>query len=219
MDQSGGYRRARFKSPKKKYVDFKTTQRPKSPSPKRKDYEKRAMTKVVVPDSSRCTYINPETNRRCKLKLGIYPQFCHIHTTTIENLYISQSSIKNAGNGLFAGPFGFKTGDIIGEYSMPWMKLKQKSIDKRSKNPNYSYVFCDNPKRGQKEEDVDCWDGLDARSTIVRNANDAHGSEFKNNAYFQPIKDKNKITHIYVVASKKIKGNQEIFIDYGPDYF
>jgi hypothetical protein len=217
----GGARLRKFKSPEKNYrsPNFKTAKRPKSPSPKRRDYEKIAQTK---PSTERCTYIDPETNKRCKLHLGIYPKYCHIHTTLIENLYVAPSSIPHGGNGLFAGPYGFKKNDIIGEYSQEWMEVKSGRLDVRNgkgKDVNYSYVFCDEQKKGQKEKDVQCWDGLDKNSTIVRNANDAHGSKHKNNAYFDTRKGKDGKTHVYMIASRTIKPLKEIYCDYGPWYF
>lgn len=218
--QSGGVRLRKFKSPNKKFrsPNFKTARRPFSPSPKRSDYEKIAQTK---PSNERCIYIDPETNKRCKLTIGIYPKYCHIHTTVIENLYVAPSAIPNGGNGLFAGPLGFKKHDIIGEYSQPWMEVKSGRLDKRNKGKdvNYSYVFCDEQKKGQKEKDVQCWDGLDKNSTIVRNANDAHGSKYKNNAYFDTRKGKDGKTHVYMIASKNIKPLNEILCEYGEFYF
>jgi hypothetical protein len=200
----GGSRHKKFKSPIKDYNKFKTTARPKSPSPKRKDFQKVALRK---PDGkSRCTYIHPISNKRCKLLLGYYPQFCHLHTMMIDNLLIETSQIPNAGNGLFVGPFGFKTGDIIGIYAHPWMKVKYNTITKRE-NPDFSYIFCNFPKKGKQEE---CFDAIDIRSTILRHANDAHGSKFKNNAAF------NNKGEVYATAD--INPFDEIFIDYGEDY-
>ena len=219
---SGGGSRM-FKNPDKKYrsPNFKTTRRPFSPSPKRKDYEKIALTKASQDKHARCTFILPETNQRCKLSLGIYPQYCHLHTMLIENLVISKSKIKNGGNGLFAGPHGFKKGMIIGEYSKPWMEVSAGRLDTRNgkKDTNYSYVYCDEQHRGQKEKDVKCWDGLDARSTIVRNSNDAHGSKFKNNAYFDNRKDSKGNVHVYMIASRNIGAFQECYCDYGQSYW
>lgn len=207
-----------FRSPDKKYRDFKTTRRPKSPSPKRSDYEKVALRQSDK--KSRCTFIHPETNKRCKKYLGIYPKYCSIHTLLIDNLYIHKSNIKNAGNGLFAGYFGFKKGDIVSEYSMPWMEVKAGRLETRNKTGEYesSYVFCDEKKRGQSWKDVMCWDGIDIRSTIARNANDAHGSKYKNNTYFD-IKKKNGKNHVYIIASKNIPPKTEIFTDYGDNYW
>jgi hypothetical protein len=193
-----------FENPNKNYnLNFlKLAKRPSSPNPESKRYEQLAK---INSTKERCTYIHPESKKRCKLVLGIYPRFCYLHTLLVENLQIKKSQIKNAGNGLYAGPFGFKKGDQIGEYSMPWMKGQWKRILNRTNEPNTSYLLCVKKT---------CWDALDKNSTIIRNANDAHGSKFKNNAYFL---EKNK--RVYMVASKKIKPKEEIFCDYGEDYF
>lgn len=212
-----------FKPSEKKYSPkhFSITSRHKTPSPKRSDYEKRAITS---PTEERCIYIDPETNKRCKLDIGIYPKYCHIHTTLIENLYIAPSKIPNGGRGLFAGPLGFNKGEIIGEYSYDWMKVKQGRLYCRNgkdngecKPVNIAYVLCDEQEKNQKESDVQCWDGLDKNSTIIRNANDAHGSKYRNNAYFETRKDKNGKNHVYMVVAKRIAPLKEILCLYSPD--
>jgi hypothetical protein len=199
-----------FKNPDKNYVEgnFKTSPHPRSPSPSRKDYVKKSQRK---PDNhSRCTYIHPDTKRRCKNLLGMYPDFCELHTMMIRNVYIAKSQIQGAGNGLFAGPYGFKKGDIIGQYSYPWNKVSLKQLYKRCEGDNcWSYVFCDDGE----SDDTKCWDGVDIRSTLMRNINDAHGSNFRNNAYFDVIKGE-----VYVIANKNIKPTRELFVDYGPYY-
>lgn len=217
------YRLRHFKSPEKKYKspNFKTAKRPKSPSPKRSDYEKRAITH---PTNERCIYIDPETQKRCKLHLEIYPKYCAVHTMLIDNLFVAPSGPKNWGNGLFAGPLGFNKNDIIGEYSQDWMKVKQGRLERRNgkgkdKDVNYSYVYCNEKKKNQKEADVQCWDGLDKNSTIVRNANDAHGSKYRNNAYFDTRTDKHGKLHVYMIASRRIGPMKQIFCNYGPSYF
>jgi hypothetical protein len=84
-------------------------------------------------------------------------------------------------------------------------------LEKRCKDDNcWSYIFCD---EGQSSK-TKCWDGLDIRSTIIRNINDAHNSKFKNNAYFDIKKGK-----VYAIASRTIKPHREIFIDYGENYW
>lgn len=203
-----------FKSPNKNYKlgNFKQTKRPKSPSPKRKDYSLKA--KVVSDKVSQCTYIHPQTHKRCKNKLGLYPEFCHLHTLAIHNIYIAPSQIQNAGNGLFAGSFGFKKGDIIGKYNETWNSANLGQIDKRCNDEHcWSYVFCDDKDKNDYKN-TKCWDGLDIRSTLMRNINDAHGSTFKNNAYFDVIRG-----NVYVIASRNIKPNKEIFVKYGSKYW
>lgn len=201
-----------FKNPDKNFVpeNFKTVKRPKSPSPKRKDYEKVALKKDD--GHSRCTYIHPDTKKRCKNLLGIYPEYCELHSMMILNVYIARSQIEGAGNGLYVGPYGFKKGDRIGKYSYNWNRVNLKTLYNRCKDDDkcWSYVFCD---RGNADN-TKCWDGLDIRSTIIRNINDAHGSQFKNNAYFDVIDGE-----VYAIASRNIKPHKEIFISYGSNYW
>ena len=201
----------RFENPDKHFVEgnFETTTRPKTASPKRKDYEKKALKKDDK--HSRCTYIHSESGKRCKLKLGLYPKYCHLHTMMIDNVYIAKSNIEQAGNGLFAGPYGFKKGDIVGQYSHPWNAVKLDTIQHRCKNDKcWSYVFCDEGESSKTQ----CWDGLDIRSTVIRNINDARKSKFKNNCYFDIVKGE-----VYALASKEIKPLTEIFVDYGKNYW
>jgi hypothetical protein len=200
-----------FNSPEKKFSkkNFKSSPTPKIPSPKKKSFRKLAQKK---PDTHRrCRYIDPTTSKRCALKLGGYPQYCELHTMLIENVYIAKSNIKAAGNGLFAGPYGFKSGDVIGIYSYPWNKVSMGDLEDRCKDDKcWSYVFCDEGN----SRNTKCWDGLDIRSTIIRNINDAHNSKFRNNAYF----DVKKGT-VYAIASRTIKPHREIFINYGANYW
>jgi len=210
----------KFRSPIKKFKkgSFKKAKdHHKSPSPARKDYEKRVQTK---PSKERCLYIDPTTKHRCQLEIGIYPEFCQFHSMLIENLFIAPSNIKGAGNGLFAGPMGFEKGDIIGEYSKPYTKVKHGRLwNRNGPDSDYvdAYVYCVQPEEGQADEDLQCWDGLDKNSTIVRNANDSHGSKFKSNAHFEEYKSKGEY-HVYMVASKNIPAMTEVFCDYGADY-
>lgn len=195
-----------FKNPDPNFIkgNFKSIKQ-KQISPKRKDYISRA--KVKQDKTSKCGYIN-SNNSRCKLKLGLYPEYCYLHTMLIDNLYIAKSNIKNGGNGLFVGPFGFKKGDIIGKYSYPHNEVSLETLERRCRKEKcWDYIFCDLKKNK-------CWDGLDLRSTILRNINDAHNSKFRNNSYFEI-----RGNDVYAKASRNIKPFSEIFISYGPKYW
>lgn len=195
-----------FKNKEPNYVkgNFKMVKQ-KQISPKRKDYESRVRIK---PDkTSKCGYIN-SNNSRCNLKLGLYPEYCYLHTMLIDNLYIAKSNIKNGGNGLFVGPYGFKKGDIIGKYSYPYNEVSLETLERRCKKEKcWDYVLCDLEKKK-------CWDSMDLRSTILRNINDAHNSKFRNNSYFE-MRGKD----VYAKASRNIKPFSEIFISYGSKYW
>jgi len=215
-----------FRNPDRHYVheNFETSKRPKSPSPTRHNYYKIAQRKDDK--QTKCTYIYSDTGKRCKLKLELYPTYCHLHTMMVENVYIDKSNIPHANNGLFTGPYGFKKGQIIGRYSFEWNRVKLTTLNKRCKNnPEcWSYILCDNSNTSKQNPDkkdndkhksnVYCWDGLDIRSTLMRNINDARGSNFRNNSCFEMLND-----NIYVVATKDIKPFKEIFVNYGRHYW
>lgn len=196
----------KYRSP----IKYDQTQHPRTVSPKRRDYSKRAQK--AGDKYTQCTFVDIKTGHRCNRLLGMYPEFCELHTLLIHNVYIDKSRIKGGGNGLFAGPYGFKKGDIIGKYSYPWNKVKLGTIEKRCDETEncWSYVFCDEGD----SKDTACWDGLDIRSTLMRNINDAHKSGYKNNSYFDVIKGE-----AYVLASKNIKPFSEILVSYGDDYW
>jgi hypothetical protein len=54
-----------------------------------------------------------KTGIRCPNKLGAYPDLCADHTLANENLCLRASCIPNAGYGLYAGPTGYRKGDMI----------------------------------------------------------------------------------------------------------
>ncbi len=208
----------KFKSPINKFKKAKSRQ--KSPSPARRDYEKRVQTK---PSKERCLFIDARTNKRCQLEIGIYPEYCQYHTSVIDNLFIKESNVKGGGNGLFAGPMGFKKGDIIGEYSKPYTKVRFGRVYERNgkgKKTIDSYVYCLNASEDQDEDDpnIQCWDSLDKNSTITRNANSAFGTKFKYNAEFIEEEDSKGDVHVYMVATKNIPALTEIFCHYGDAY-
>lgn len=201
-----------FKSPIANYriPHFKTSRRPKSPTPKRHNYSEKAVTQDD--GKSRCTYIHTgpasHSGKRCKNKLGLYPEFCELHTILIYNLYIAESNIPNSGNGLFAGPYGFKKGDSIGKYNYPWNSVKLSTLEKRCTTERcWDYIFCED----SSSKDTMCWDGLDIRSTLMRNINDGKQA---NNSYFKMISG-----DVHVIASRTIKPNREILVSYGSDYW
>jgi hypothetical protein len=183
----------------------------KIPSPKDVDYYDQVLTQ---PDNiSSCNVKN------CDIILGLYPKYCFVHTLQKYNLYISNSCIPNVGMGLFAGPKGFKKGDIIGKYSskhnrITYGELLEKNKNCLNTNERTKYILCDIPKKNQNQLDVMCWDGLDIRSTILRFINDSYNTKLKNNTYFTIKNDE-----AYVIASENIKPFHELYISYGTKYW
>jgi hypothetical protein len=200
-----------FKSPDRNFVEgnFKKTKHPHTPSPKRHDYSRRA--KTSDDGKQRCTYIHPQTGKRCRNHLALYPEYCELHTMMTQNVYIGKSHIEIAGKGLYAGPYGFKKGDVVGKYSFKWNSVKLDTLLKRCKDMDcWNYVFCDDETNGHTQ----CWDGLDIRSTLMRNINDAHKSKYRNNCYFDIIEGQ-----VYVIASRNIKPARELYISYGNKFW
>ena len=164
----------------------------------------------------------------CKNDKGIYPTYCFIHTLQHNNVFISQSNIKNAGYGLFAGPKGFKKNDIIGEYSTEQNKTTQNEILRNCKNNKnntfdnkndkscWKYTLCKlNNLQSNLQNDILCWDDTDEiNSTYVRYINDAYNTKYHNNSEFKIENDK-----AYVIASTDIKPYEEIFVSYGNSYW
>lgn len=187
----------------KNYI--KIAKEEKEPCAKNDDFKKKI--KINSDHHSRCRYINPETNKRCKNFLGKYPKFCYSHTMLIENLYLDESQILNGGIGLFSGPYGIEKDQIIGKYSNYTNHLSYKLHDKRcSKDKNcFEYIFCHKNK---------CWDASDIRSTITRYINDAINTNFKNNCRFQIIDN-----NVYIIASRNIKPFKELFVSYGTNFW
>lgn len=182
----------------------------KIPSPRDKNYYD-----VVL------TQNNKTTCKRCNKILNLYPKLCFIHTLKMNNLYISKSEIPNVGMGLFAGPLGFKKGDIIGKYSSNNNHITYGELLENNKNcptnmlnERTKYILCNLKKDNENQNDVICWDGLDIRSTILRFINDVYKTDFKVNTYFTI-----KTNQAYVIASKDIPPFHELYISYGTKYW
>ena len=206
-----------FKSPFLEYRNPIIVDPPKPANPKLKNFIKNALTNSD--GISKCCFVNKNTRIRCNNKLGLYPQFCWLHTLKINNLVIKDSSIPNAGKGLYAGDYPFKKGDLVARYGYPHNYVSEKDIEKRcigNESECMTYLFCDSKnltnahlaKHGEK-----CWDGLDIRSTIARFSNSAHNTRFKYNSTFDIVNGSP-----YLVATKDIKPGQEIFTNYGKTY-
>jgi hypothetical protein len=159
--------------------------------------------------NNKCIYNN------CKNNIGIYPELCFIHTLLLNNVFISKSNIKNAGNGLFAGPKGFKKGNIIGKYSTNKNITTQGDIVKKCPSDDrkcWEYVLC---RTNDIKDNSICWDdNNNIKSTYTRYINDAFNSKYKNNSEFYIANDS-----VYVIATINIKPYEEIFISYGNNYW
>ena len=143
----------------------------------------------------------------CNNKVSVNGKIvCNDYINKLFNLTLNPSSIKGAGIGLFAGKYGFKKGDVIGEYSRYDIMKKGKEINcsKEEFHSCYEYLYGSNFGK--------YFDARFAPDVLVRYANDARNQR-KNNAYFDEYGRR-----VFMVASKKIKPYAEIFCDYGPEY-
>ena len=136
----------------------------------------------------------------------LYPQNNNIEAPEEDYLYVQQSQIENAGNGLYTALDIFKNeiitlfkGEIIDTIEA------QKRVDN-----NKDRYF------------INMLDGniMDSMHTdcFAKYANDAKGSinsNFKNNAKITLDDD----TNICIMATKKINAGEEVFCSYGKAYW
>lgn len=126
-------------------------------------------------------------------------------------LYLKKSLIPGAGKGLFVKK-DFKRGEIVCEYEgeiVPWSVC-----EKRAEEGHEGYAFFITKNR--------CVDAYFTKDAIGRYANDAKGigrvDGLKNNAQYE-IKTRQGEKRVFIVATRTIKANDEVFVDYGKDYW
>jgi uncharacterized protein len=126
-----------------------------------------------------------------------------MHTEN-KNLYVDNSSIPSAGKGLFTSA-DIEKGELIIEYTgevTTWEEVRHDAENVYIYFVNEDYVI----------------NARNFPSAIARYANDAHGLTRKkgihNNSRFVNIDGR-----IFIKASKLIRAGEEIFVDYGKDYW
>ncbi len=123
-------------------------------------------------------------------------------------LKVKKSKILGAGQGLFTTTF-IKKGDLIVEYKgqkTTWKQICRK-YGKDGQKALYSYFI-------SSKNCIDAQNNLEALARYVNDVNGPSKTKFKNNAEFVNIRGK-----AYIRAITKIKPNNEIFVDYGDDYW
>jgi len=165
-----------------------------------------------------CNHVNPNTHRRCKNRVVIGVDLCWLHDRTDLKLKIAQSTIPNAGKGLFAydnklagangprprrgNPVVFYSGAMICRYN--GQIITAEKLHQRYGEFTAPYGMTVNQSRGIYE------DGATRRGIgSLANTNTDHNI----NAHFEI---RNGV--IVLVANKPIRNNEEIFADYGNDY-
>ena len=160
-------------------------------------------------ETSRCTH--SLNNQRCKNRVCIGLSMCWIHSRNFLHIKVQQSTIPNAGVGLFAfdatkpvNEIVFKRGDKICDYN-------GEIIDETEKNRRYGnktgvYILQIN-NQGRYE------DGATQRG-IGTLLNSPSGSNRQDNCRFSIGRDKKA----HIVALRNIRNNNELFINYGRLY-
>lgn len=120
-------------------------------------------------------------------------------------LIVKDSQIPNAGKGLYT-TVDIKKGERIIEYKgkvTSWKDADHMGGD----NPFIFYVNDDHVIDGSKN-----------KKSYAKYANDARGltriKGLKNNSEFEEDD-----VRVYIIATKNIAAGEEVFVDYGPDYW
>lgn len=124
-------------------------------------------------------------------------------------LFIHDSIIAGAGKGLFTNA-PINKGEIIVEYTgekITWKECEKRNLALEDLNGYFFFVSKTN-----------CIDAINTLDSLGRYANDANGftqiTGIRNNAVFEIRKRKP-----YLVAKRKIKAGEEIFVSYGKEYW
>ena len=155
-----------------------------------------------------CVQCNAITKKgiRCKRITCKYTTYCWQHTQLIRKFSVKKSTIPGAGNGLFTLK-NIKKGDRIIEYTG--------EIIDNDKDDNELSIY----GIGISNDKI-----IDAKSTqseLGRYSNDCRKESRRkkqcknNNARFED--DGND--RVYLVATKRIRIGEEIFTDYGNEYW
>jgi uncharacterized protein len=124
-----------------------------------------------------------------------------------KNLEVKTSQIPNSGKGLYT-KVDVKKGERIVEYLGEI--ITEKELEARAEKDEYGYAFFINKKN--------CIDAFHTPETLARYANDAKGltrvKGLRNNCAYNIWKNRG-----WIIAEKNIKAGEEIFVDYGSDYW
>lgn len=153
--------------------------------------------------AERCKY--HKEGFRCSRRTSKYGPFCWQHTQIKTGVAVKKSSIPNAGQGLFAKKT-FKRDEPIARYSYS-APVSKRELDKSCPGKTLA-AYAIEREDGKFENSYKSNDG------VARYSNDAHGTNKRTNGEFREINNR-----VWIVAKKRIKPGQEIFTDYGENYW
>jgi SET domain-containing protein len=160
-----------------------------------------------VLESERCLG-NTKNGARCKRKCIIGFEYCPAHLKSTKHLAIKQSTIPNAGQGLFAvnpnvGPNAivFKRYEKIGDYNGVNKTQAELNEDYRDYTAPYAVTV-------SKNRIID---------SAGRRGYGSLANHKDNNNNADLISD-NRNHKVILRATKDIRNNQEIFVNYGDEY-
>ena len=153
---------------------------------------------------SQCTALNTSNNKKCQQTTFHLP-YCSHHTHSLLGLVVKKSNIPHAGHGLFAIR-DFKKLEVITPYIGTVLSNKEAT-------ERYGSALNDLVPYGVRLNASSIVDSACLRG-IGSFANDGKSKKL-NNAHI--IIDKSQ--NVYIQATKKILGGDEILVDYGSQYF
>ena len=163
----------------------------------------------------RCKEISPITHKQCRRRTVIGTGYCWQHLLMFYHLRIEPSTIKKGdksiGYGLFAagppGPVVFRKGEVVVYYGGD--KCSEKTMNDRYGEFTAPYGLEVGKKGSEVGYDGACDRGV---GNLVN-----HKPDLKANTRFSVTTvDGEKIPCLR--ASKSIRANQELFVDYGREY-
>ena len=162
-------------------------------------------------ESQRCIS-NNKNGLRCNRKVCIGTKYCWTHLLYLKHLKIKNSTLPDAGKGLFAmnpaleaNALIFRRGDLIIDYQGEFIN----DAELEDRYGEYTGTYAARLKRNVVE-DCACERGV---GSIANQANRANGNNAILRANYQVHPQR-----IQLKASRDIRNNLEIFVDYGDEY-
>lgn len=160
----------------------------------------------------RCRAYSQSSNKKRLCRNSAFPyKFCNVHLAKFYGVVIRLSSIEGAGYGVFAAR------DLEPGTRFPYLgdvSTLKEFHKERKKTPQAraDYAYEADYTKGNRV----IIDALDRHSCVARYINDSIGTGNENNCFFYSDP---KIKKSYIKTSRKIKKGEELFVDYGPEYW